>query len=94
MPRGLHPIFTIAFLLTALLPTSADAEMESALQHFLDSADLRGTKVSICVMDVGERLLLAEIDDHRQHCDQEDRARQQAPDEHRHPATKGAKGAM
>jgi len=44
----------------------ARAEMESALLNLLNNADLRGTKVSVCVMDVGERVMLAEIEADRE----------------------------
>ncbi len=53
-------------LLLTLLPLTAAAEMESALRNHIANADLRGTKVSVCVMDVGERLLLTEIHDERE----------------------------
>lgn len=66
VPRLARPLLAAALFIVSMLPTAAAAEMESALMHFLTSGDLRGTKVSISVMDVGERLLLAEIDDERE----------------------------
>ena len=45
---------------------SASAEMESALLNKLAGADLRGTQVSICVMDVGRHDTLAAIEADRQ----------------------------
>lgn len=65
-PRGLRTVFTALLFALALLPFSAAAEMESALLNHIANADLRGTKVSVSVMDVGQRLLLAEIDDNRE----------------------------
>lgn len=60
-------LLAIALCLTlALLAPTAAANLESALLHHLSSADLRGTQVSICVMDVSDRVLLAEIDDQRE----------------------------
>ena len=58
--------FLQLLLILALLPTSAAAEMESSLRNHIANADLRGTQVSICVMDIGERLLLTEIHDDRE----------------------------
>lgn len=63
LPRTL--IATL-LLTAALLPTAAAAEMESALRNHISNADLRGTQISVCVMDVGQRMLLAEIDDDRE----------------------------
>jgi len=56
-------LLAVGVLLIAL---PASAEMESALMHYLGSADLRGTQVSVCVMDVGQRELLAEIEADRE----------------------------
>jgi D-alanyl-D-alanine carboxypeptidase/D-alanyl-D-alanine-endopeptidase (penicillin-binding protein 4) len=67
MHRFSYSTLTTALLLTlALLPTRAAAEMESALLNHIANADLRGTQVSVCVMDVGKRLLLTEIFDDRE----------------------------
>ena len=60
MPRGSRLRFAL-LILACLLPLAARAEMESALLHHMSTADLRGTKVSICVMDVRERDLLVEV---------------------------------
>lgn len=54
-------LLTLALALAALRPAPADAEMESALLHHLANANLRGTQVSVCVMDIGASDLLAEI---------------------------------
>ncbi|MFK7790212.1 MAG: D-alanyl-D-alanine carboxypeptidase/D-alanyl-D-alanine-endopeptidase [Phycisphaeraceae bacterium] len=59
-------LMTALLLTLALLPSTAAAEMESALLNHIANADIRGTKVSVCVMDVGQRLLLAEIHDDRE----------------------------
>lgn len=53
-------------LLLVLPALTSHAEMGSALQNHLANADLRGTKVSICVMDIGPRILLTEIDAQRE----------------------------
>lgn len=66
MPTTAKHLLTLALLIVALLPNSAAAEMESAMLNHIANADLRGTQVSVCVMDVGDRLLLAEIDDDRE----------------------------
>lgn len=67
MPTTAKDLLTIAFLTLALLLTvPAAAEMESAMLNHISNADLRGTQVSVCVMDVGDRLLLAEINDDRE----------------------------
>lgn len=65
LPRTLITtlLFTAALLLPAL-PSAA--EMESAMRNHIANADLRGTQVSISVMDIGQRMLLAEIDDDRE----------------------------
>jgi D-alanyl-D-alanine carboxypeptidase/D-alanyl-D-alanine-endopeptidase (penicillin-binding protein 4) len=57
-------IGTLAFAL--LGAWSAAAEMESALLNRLAGADLRGTKVSICVVDVGRRETLVDIEADRE----------------------------
>jgi len=57
-------IGTLAFAL--LGACSAAAEMESALLNRLAGADLRGTKVSICVVDVGRRDTLVDIEADRE----------------------------
>ena len=54
----------LAVLVMSAYPASA--EMESALLNELAGADLRGTAVSICVMDVGRRELLVAIEADRQ----------------------------
>lgn len=60
-------LFGLALFALALLPLSAaQAEMESALANHIANADLRGTKVSVCVMDVGPHLPLVEIHDERE----------------------------
>jgi D-alanyl-D-alanine carboxypeptidase/D-alanyl-D-alanine-endopeptidase (penicillin-binding protein 4) len=64
--HGSRAVRVALLTLLALLPIHADAEMESALLNHIANADLRGTKVSVCVMDVGDRLLLAEIHDQRE----------------------------
>lgn len=56
--RAVYILLLLALVLGAL-PTSA--EMESALLNHIANADLRGTQVSVCVMDVGQRMLLTEI---------------------------------
>ncbi len=63
-----RPLFCLLLLtLALLLPTlPGSAEMESALRNHIANADLRGTQVSISVMDIGDRLLLTEIDDNRE----------------------------
>eukprot|EP00752_Nemacystus_decipiens_P014026 g12462.t1 len=49
-----------------LVTRPALAEMESALLNHIANADLRGTKVSVSVMDVGQGLMLTEINDQRE----------------------------
>ncbi|MFN3165884.1 MAG: D-alanyl-D-alanine carboxypeptidase/D-alanyl-D-alanine-endopeptidase [Phycisphaeraceae bacterium] len=49
-----------------LIAPPAMAEMESALLNRLAGADLRGTRVSICVVDVGRRDTLVEIEPDRE----------------------------
>lgn len=66
MLRGYTPLAIVLLLAIAMLPGAASAEMESALLNHIANADIRGTKVSVCVMDVGERLFLAEIHDERE----------------------------
>lgn len=68
MTKSTHRTLCTSMLAALLLfaPKHAVAEMESALLHYLSTADLRGTKVSICVMDVGRRDILADIEADRQ----------------------------
>ena len=68
MPNTKKNIHRLIAILAACLivATTAKAEMESALLHQLSNADLRSTQVSICVMDIGRRELLAEIEAERE----------------------------
>ena len=54
-----NSLLAVALLLVAALP--AAGEMESALQHYLNNANLRGSKVSVCVVDVSDKVTLAAI---------------------------------
>ncbi|MEM9108970.1 MAG: D-alanyl-D-alanine carboxypeptidase/D-alanyl-D-alanine-endopeptidase [Planctomycetota bacterium] len=64
---GGRRLWITAIFVAALLPRpDAAAEMESALLNHLANSDLRGTQVSVCVMDIGQRLLLTEIKDERE----------------------------
>ncbi|MEO0475220.1 MAG: D-alanyl-D-alanine carboxypeptidase/D-alanyl-D-alanine-endopeptidase [Planctomycetota bacterium] len=67
MRTNIRPLVTLALLVLALLPAlPGSAEMESALLNHIANADLRGTKVSVSVMDVGQGIMLTEIQDERE----------------------------
>ena len=62
-----HRFAALLLVALAMLPAwPGSAEMESALLNHIANADLRGTKVSVCVMDVGQGLMLAEIHEERE----------------------------
>lgn len=65
--RTRHLVWGFAAVIALVMPgVQALAEMESALLHFLASADLRGTDVSVCVMDINRHDILAKIEADRQ----------------------------
>ena len=51
-----------AVLLACGMGGTAQAEVESRLANYLATADLRGTEVSVCVVDVSRGEVLAELD--------------------------------
>lgn len=57
-----YGLVLVAAVAGALLAGAVNAEVESRLENHLAVADLRGTVVSVCVIDVSRGEVLAEID--------------------------------